>query len=412
MISTPTYRVFLIADPDDIELELKPGGRIELDVSAAPHVTADLQVGTGAWINVLTEYPDAEGFGYGEGEYGGTGYGGYQLVPTWTPGGEELLTALDPRETARIRIEVDVIDSLGNTQARTFDLGLRERPTNYTTAVLTLRLGSDEALLADWAPLADDTAPLALAGSLRSIVNYVLGEVIAGAELEASPAIDADLTPAPGGAEDDAFTWRAGQSALDFLRPLCQVAGYRLVCNEAREWTLRDENYFADGSTTVQYAVNMHDADETISRDSGEWFDAAVTRYRWTDSAGLEQIRVDAFATATPYTRLRLFERDTPYPGPGFSEYAVRRAAQRGREVNVTAAADWLANTEQSLTIALADAPAQTGLIESLTYELDTHQMTVSSRTTDTPDAAWLLIPIDEAWTDSPVGESWTEEVI
>lgn len=407
--STHTYQAYLLADPDDIELAIQSGS-IRLDAGSSPHVTASLDVAIGSWSYTVVEYPDEEGYGYGEGPYGGLGYGGYYSMPAWSTDVETLI-ALDPRENARIRIDVNAITASG-VQTRSFDLGLRERSIDYLNSTITLNLASDEGLLEDYGPLADDTAPLALASSLRDIIDYVLGEAIPGAALESTPAIDADLTPAPGGSEDDAFTWQAGQSALDFLHPLVQVAGYRLVCDEARQWTLRSEDYYADGSTMIRHGVNMIEADETIDRESGIWFDAAVTRHTWTDSGGLEQIRTDSYALTTPYTRLALFERDTPYPGPGFSEYAVRRAQQRGREVTATSVSDWRVNAEQPVTIYLADAPIQTGLTQSVEFDLSTDRMTINTRTVDTPDAAWLLIPEDETWLDQPLGESWTEEVI
>lgn len=408
--SSHAKRAFLIGTPD-IELSIEAGeNSITLDVGSDPHVKGTLTVGIGAWTYTLVEYADDIGMGYGEGPYGDGGYGGYYTLPEWDSN-PETLTDLDPRQTARIRIDVDAVTASG-VQSRSFDLGARIRAIDYTSATITLDLASDEGLLADWGPLADDTAPLALASSLRDIIDYALDQAIPGASLESTPAIDADLTPAPGGSDADAFTWRAGQSAMDFLHPLCQVAGYRLVCDEQRRWTLRSENYFADGSVAIRHGVNMVESDERIDRDSGIWFDAAATRHTWTDGDGVEQTRTDAYALNTPYTRLVLFERTTPYPGPGFSEYAVRRAQGRGREVVATAVNDWRVNTEQPITIAYADTPLQTGLTQSVVFDLDSNRMTLNTRTVDTPDAAWLLIPDDETWLDQTVGESWIEEVI
>lgn len=406
--STHLYRAYLLGTPDR-ELSIE-GGTIRLDSTRSPHVTATLDVALGAWQEALTEYPDGSGFGFGEGPFGGGGFGGWYYLPEWVAD-PTILADLDPRENARIRIDVDAVTAYG-ALTRSFDLGLRDREIDYTAQSITLQLASDEGLLDDFAPLTDDTAPLALAGSLRDVIDYVLDVAIPGASLEASPANDADLTPAPGAAEDDAFTWQAGQSAMDFLHPLCQVAGYRLVCDEQRNWTLRAEDYYADGSITVRYAVNMIESDETISRDSGVWYDAAAVVHEWADSAGETQRRVDSYALTTPYTRLQLFEKDTPYPGPGFAEYAVRRAQGRGREVVAAAVSDWRAQAEQPVTIVYQDTPIQTGLTLNVEFSLDDDRMTINTRTVDTPDAAWLLIPEGETWLDQPLGESWTEEVI
>lgn len=577
--STHTYRAYLIADPDDVELP-NVAGTIRLDAASAPHVTASLTVSApGVWEFTPVEYPDGEGFGYGEGEYGAGGYGGYGTEFGWTPD-EIALEALDPRLNARVRIEVEAVSSFG-TVTRTFNLGVRDRSISHRDAQITLELASDEALLGEWAPLADDDTR-AYQTSLRDVIDYVLDSAMPGAALEASPANDEDVTvywevtnlvanpnganttgvaggtgtstftatthlgdnalrwentagdtgayiagwdtsgsaftqipvrpgesyaasallsssiarsaqigiqwraadntfmgvaqgatattstgawtlytamgTAPNGAayaalvvftagnsagqhhysrqamlyqdtevipsfdgdttdgtdgylyawEGDpdlssstrtpiidrpreALIWRAGQYGIDFLAPLVQSFGLRLVCDELRQWTLRDEDYTADGSVSVRHAVNMTDADERISRGSGIWFDAAVAEYRWS-SAGVEHVRTDTHALATPYTRLRLFEFDTPYPGAGFAEYAVRRAQQRGREINASAVSDWNVVAEQSVTIYMDDTPAQVGKTESVVFNLDDDEMTLSARTQDTPDGAIDLL--------------------
>jgi hypothetical protein len=208
-----------------------------------------------------------------------------------------------------------------------------------------------------------------------------------------TPLVD---SPAP-----EALWWDAGQSGLEFLAPLIQREGLRLVCDELQQWTLRPEDFEADGSVSVRHAVNMTDADETISRGSGIWFDSAVARYTWTDAAGRERIVTDTYALDTPYTRLRLFEFETAYPGPGFAEYAVRRAQERGREINARAVSDWRVVAEQSVTIYLDDTPAQVGKTERVTFSLDDDEMTLSARTQDTPDGSIDLL---EGTIDSLVG--------
>lgn len=543
--STHTYQAFLLGTPD-VELSVR-GGRITLDSGRAPHVDASIDV----------------------------------AVPA-----EAVLAALDPRAGARVRVEADAVFP-SFSQSRTFDLGLRTRPVRHRDGVVTLDLASDEALLLDYFPLADDDAPLALAGSLRDVVDYVLDVAIPGAALEASPADDADVTPywaatnylenpdadsnvthwsgqnctvsyaggtfdgisgyinahtstattwrlwaqdstsrgdavttvrpgdvlsagarvrsggggggaasaqlrivffneagywldgvwgevtdlsssqwlftvgtAPVGAvaaglviyangsvggsvhvarayltdgpfdtgyfdgsepdttqydhawtdaanssasirqllvdapTPDALVWQAGQYALDFLQPLIQRAGLRLVCDEARRWTLRNATYTAPGDPlNIRRAVNMIDATDTLSRTGdAAWFDAAVTEYIWTDRNGVEQRRIDAYAAASPHTRGVRFEKRTPYPGAGFSQYAVERAQGRGRVVEATRVALWDSNAEQACQFVVAGAPIQTGKTDRITFDLDNDEMTATARTTDTPANAIDLV--------------------
>jgi hypothetical protein len=223
------------------------------------------------------------------------------------------------------------------------------------------------------------------------------------------PGPDAPATGS--GAADDALIWRAGASALDFLHPLVQAVGMRLVCDERRFWTLRTENYTGHGDiSSISYGIDMIDGGDTIDRDNALWFDAQITRYRWTDAAGAQHEAVDAWALHTPHTRANLVEIDAPYPGPGRSAYAVRRAQQRGREVTATKVSDWAIAAEQPVIINLPDTPIQVGAVQRVRFDLDRDEMTIDARTIDTPDTAWILLASGESWNDSPAGESWMEE--
>lgn len=348
---------FIVATPDDIPLGIHPSGTITLDATSAPHVTADITVTLDS----------------------------------------DTLELLDPRDSPRVRIVAD---------SRVFDLGVRSRPVSQSDATVRVSLASDEALLGDYAPLADDATPLTHVASLRDVVDYVLDEAL-GAALEATPAIDYDFTGT--GYNNDAFTWKAGQSGLAFLQPLVQAAGFRLVCDETRAWTLRDEEYVLTPTIAIRYGVNMNAGSDVIDRDAGLWCDACVVRYRWTTAAGEALEEIDAFALSTPYTLLRLIERDTPYPGAGFAAYVVRRAQFRGREVEATRGADWTARAEQYVSIVLDGAPTQTGVVESIEYDIAGDRMTVRSRTVDTPPLAWVLGPDTLTWDDVEPTLTWDD---
>lgn len=571
-------------------------GSIRLDSGRAPHVSGEITAAVpGVWsVDPIAHPLDNPGV-YGDDVYGGGAFGGGRSinVPVWTPA-PEVLEALDPRQSPPPRVTVTASKDGGTP--RTFDLHVRDRSIDHKNGRVTLSLASDEALLQDYAPLADDAAPYAYQSSLRGVINYALNAAIPGAVLAASPATDADVTvytatvntvpdpritnlanypvtsatrvadttfpgaqrgvthtgahlhtptssdsfiefgggsgalrlgmtggktytisasgsvrtplsgtrharalrivafyrvgsgayvevaspalpttvrtgtngtrvsvdvalpvgateafvrlyhgytggsvtwglprvsekvaPGPhnvdyfwGGAPAttehsyvwertadaspsrrvllidapaaDSLWWRSGTSALDFLHPLVQAKGLRLVCDERRVWTLRDENYNAPGALALRSGVTLTSADETISRDAGLWFDARVTRYRWTDSAGVQQERTDAYALAIPYTRLTTVDVDAAYVGPGRSEYAVRRAQGMGREVAVSTVSDWTAAAEQPVSVMLPDVPAQIGLTQAITFDLDTDEMTVTTRTTDTPAGAINLL--------------------
>lgn len=582
MISTHVYSAFLIGSPDR-ELSLR-GGSITLDDTSAPHVQGHIEIAwPGHWEVVPDDLP--------------TAFGG----PVWVRD-DDVLDALNPNlSTPRVRVEVDGTYPSFSAH-REFDLGIRDRVPDQVSRVVQLEIASDEALADDYAPLVDDAGPFSLAGSLRAVVNYALGEAIPGAALASIPAIDADVTPywsltnlitnpsaevnttgwaagtgtsaisritgavpptvsgtasfrwtaaaagqaflsqtsampvtagrsyvfsgyflgtttlrqvqpmirfstaagetlkdlygpsalastsewkrfvqvveAPAGAtqatvhirsvtnaagqfhyadglmfhegtravpyfdggtaddthytydfsgdvahaspsvrtplierDPDSLIWPAGVSALEFLRPLVQAAGFRLVCDETRTWTLRDENYVAEGSMNVRYGVNLIDGSEAIRRDSGLWFDAQVTVYRWTDRDGIRRQALDPYALTDPPTRVNRVEIEAPYPGPGRSEYAVRRAQGRGREVDASAVARWTERAEQPITVVLDGAPIQYGKTSRVTFDLgpgDTRdRVSVTTRTTDIDPDAWLLGDDTEDWMTGDLLETW-----
>lgn len=561
--STHTYSAVVIGTPD-IPLAIR-GGSITLDDTSSPHVTATLEIGEpGEWVAV----PDVVDPGTSEVTY----YGG----PEWVAD-PDTLDAIDPAQTPppRVRLDVDAVFPSG-AQSRTFDLTIRSREPVQESGQIVLQLASDEALLQDHAPLEDDETPFDIAASLRDVIDYVLNLAIPGAALEASPAVDADVTayweltnqwknpaarndatgygigtgtsavarvtsplinglpcirftasgaglaflgtpatmsvtpgekitasvymasastsrPArflfrftdatgatlkdvytattmtstnaaaptrlvetvtvPPGAsgviihvnttvntagqnhfvsqgmlyrdahvvdwfdgvlapagyatawedpdavnasgstrypdverDPESLVWRAGQPGLEFLHPHVQAAGFRLVCDETRSWTLRDENYTAPGALDIRFGVNMIDGVDRIDRDAGVWTDARITVYSWQDRrTGQRQERYDVHpAPGTPYSLATRVDVDAPYPGPGRSEYAVRRAQGRRREVTATMVSDWTARAEQPVTVVLDGAPAQTGKTSRIEYDLTSDRLTVSTRTADT----------------------------
>jgi hypothetical protein len=190
----------------------------------------------------------------------------------------------------------------------------------------------------------------------------------------------------------DLFTWRAGVGGVDFLSPILQSQGFRLVCDEERKWTLRRDGYRASGNLSLAHAVNVIGADEEISRDSDDWFDAAVYTYRWRTYDGTERTKDDAFSLVPTPTKVVRREIEREYPGPGRAEYAVRRAQNRGRTLTVETVADWSAKADQEVLVRLDGTPIQLGTADEVVWNLDNDRMRVTSRTADTPEGAIDLL--------------------
>ncbi|KKX97186.1 hypothetical protein [Microbacterium sp. Ag1] len=190
----------------------------------------------------------------------------------------------------------------------------------------------------------------------------------------------------------DLFTWRAGVGGIDFLSPILQSQGFRLVCDEERRWTLRRDGYRASGNLNLAYAVNVIGADEEITRESQDWFDAATYSYRWRAADGTEKSADDTYALPG-YTKHVRRQIDREYPGPGRAQYAVQRAHNRGRTLAVETVANWDAKADQEVLVRLDGTPIQLGTADSIEWNLSTDRMRVTSRTADTPEGAIDLLP-------------------
>lgn len=197
-----------------------------------------------------------------------------------------------------------------------------------------------------------------------------------------SPSVRIPITPR----DPESTVWRAGVSALEFLHPLFQAAGLRLVCDEQRRWTLRDEDYKADGSVSAVYAQNLREGSERISLDAGLYFDARLTRYRWTRN-GRDYVQDDYYELNDPPQVVDFVEIEAPYPGPGRSEYAVRRAQSRGREVDITVATDMSVSAEQNVNVTLQDGVAQIGVAQTVQFiwSRTVDEMRIRTRTREVP---------------------------
>lgn len=182
----------------------------------------------------------------------------------------------------------------------------------------------------------------------------------------------------------ESLLWSAGVSAMQFLHPLLMQAGFKLVCDENAEFSLRDDAYAAAGSQSYAYGTDIIEVDGTVSRDADDWYDAAVVIYKWRDADGIEQERTDAFATSMFPTKVQRIElNDTPYPGAGRAEVMVIRAQARGRTVTVGSVARWTEQIAQPVTVTIDGIPTQVGPASRIEWNLDDDTVRVTARTTN-----------------------------
>jgi hypothetical protein len=213
--------------------------------------------------------------------------------------------------------------------------------------------------------------------------------------------------------DPDSLVWQPGTSAWDFLQPLFQSVGLRLYADEARRWRLVDgATFVAAGGVQLTMPGNLYAASDVTERDGeGEWFDAAIARYEWTDAAGIRRERLDIHKPAG-YSKVRVFEFTTAYPGAGFAAYAVKRAEGRGRVVELDAGIELAVTPSQPLTAILPGTPTLVGLVRAVTFDFSAGRMSVSSRgLTDVPAGAYVLAADGMTYSGAPAGvtySAWT----
>lgn len=299
---------------------------------------------------------------------------------------------VDPRENRRVTITLhqEWLAPVRPTQTRVFDLQLRERVVDHNDGTMTLKFASDEAALLDRALVANepDSSALAFYGSLRAIVNHVLGRY--GASLQPGSA-DASFA-----SNLDALVQQPGVSDWNFIQPLVQASGLRLFCDELRKWWLVDAEYSVPGQIQIAEAVNLTRGEDVISRsDSRNWYDSVVVRYSWTYEDGTAGIAYDS-AGANPSTKTYRVDWNTPYPGAGAAAAILARAQGRGRTLSLEALPDYDATPGKRLMATLPNTPLQSGVVSSVEWvvaaEGTSDTMRVGSRgLIDTPANAWLL---------------------
>ncbi|MFP7760913.1 hypothetical protein [Marisediminicola sp. LYQ85] len=255
-------------------------------------------------------------------------------------------------------------------QNLSLNLGIRERTIDYASGTVTFTLSSDEAILQDTLRISNE--PMAPAeNTVIACIDMALTQI--GAMFtRAGTVTDSPVDP-------EAALWQPGQDLDEYLRPILEAAGLRLYCDENRIWTLIMAHGYTRSTTALSDQVDVEQLGLGINRDDSTWFDAAVVKYQWVDANELNQTAYDTYA-APGSTKGRLFEYETPYPGPGAARRLVERAMERGQRFESTAVSDYAAYPGSNLTIAQVDRPTSEAYVGSVTWEFPDHTMRISTR--------------------------------
>lgn len=259
-------------------------------------------------------------------------------------------------------------DGIYNNYRRGFDLGIRARQVNLDDGTVDLELASDEALLQDYALVsANNFSPASL--QLRDIVEEILAR-IGGYLVSGSTGGLVDATAA---------LWAPGQTGWDYLNALVQEQKLRLYCDENRNWYLIDGTYTRPGLAELWSVGTIKAADENISRDDGLWFDAVVIKYTWTDALGATIIAYDT-ASVPNFTKVKLIERETAYPGAGAALSILNRALSQGRQLDVTTVSNYSVEPSMACDIYILGTPTEHTYIKAVSWNYPSDEMNVTTR--------------------------------
>lgn len=196
----------------------------------------------------------------------------------------------------------------------------------------------------------------------------------------------------------DSLTWSPGQTAWDFITPLLQSAGLRLIpfmatSTATARWQVVTNEYPYRSKTTLQDAEviaagnNLYALTELVSLTASQsdgtplYADAVVVHYQWRDTTtGAD---MEAYDTAGPTTAKRAYyveRRDVGYPGPGAAAYLLARLVARRRQLGVTAAIDYGTAPGQLVQVRSAEGDVFTGYLDAVVLDLAQQEMTVRTK--------------------------------
>lgn len=255
-----------------------------------------------------------------------------------------------------------------NNYRRGFDLTIRSRETNIVDGTLTMQLSSDEALLQDYALVSSlnfSPSSLQLRNIIKEVIANIGGYLVDGAN---DATVDAS-----------AALWAPGQNAWDYLEPLVQKAGFRLYCDERRNWFLVDDTFTQPGIVELFSQGTITNTSDNISRDNDEWFDAVVVKYVWTDLSGATIETYDT-AAVEGFKKVKLIEIQSNYPGAGAAQRILDRAIARGRQLDVTAVSNYNVTPSTECDIYIVGYPTENVVVQAVTWNYPGDTMTIKTR--------------------------------
>lgn len=278
------------------------------------------------------------------------------------------LAAVDPRAGLRLRFTVNQTDPAGVTTATNYDLGLRSRQQSWATGEVLITAASDEALLQDFGYLTPYD-PAVLIATAPSYAAQDLAGIVVQNLLGYSLRLDGTTTPTIQVAAADTPI-QQGQTGWDYVGQLAEAASAWAWCDELSVLHWTSPAYAAVTSTfTASDADMVIDVQDTVDRDARDFATAVLIAY----TGNTPTLYLTSDGNVSP-RKTMVLTRAGRRPSNGFATKPRQQAQQRGRSLQVRAAADWRARPNQTWAVSWLGQSA-TGTVQSVSFELPTGTM-------------------------------------
>lgn len=314
-------------------------------------------------------------------------------VDVAVPTSQEVLDAIDPRTSVRVRVIVGYRLQTGTLDEHVVaDLGLRNRTVRRTddAAVMTLTCASDEALVIDGTtsnPSASASSTWT-ASSLTAGITTLITDILAGTPA-AAPAI-VSTVPAAG-----AVTFPMEPHAWDQINDAADRFDIDVYDNGDRVFRIAPRaGVSAESALQLQTGVNgtVLSSETGISRD--DWANWVVVWYRWPNTAmvdgyeiagGQAHVLSGPFAPAASGYKMLMEVREYPgtYAGGAAAAATIlRRMLARSRSYQLTAVPAWWVRPGHTITLQLPLGSQERHLVSRVGFR--PNAMTIETRLPDT----------------------------
>lgn len=253
------------------------------------------------------------------------------------------------------------------------NLGVRSISYDYVSKEATLELASDEAMAQDVYGYGDDI--MVEYSDLRSLVNKALNMI--GANLQPGTA-NYSYSPAY---QLQKYQTNAGSSVWDFIQTVTQAAGFKIYCDENRNWYLVDPVNTA-GSLILDDTDNITAFSKTITRE-GNWYNQAIIYYDTVDLGVVWDIYSAPVTGKVKTLFIAKTKQEFPglsFPGLGAAQSLVERSMTRGETYNMEAIGNFDARPRQTLTVDITGESVKSGVVQSVTWSLPSARMSIDIR--------------------------------